>query len=153
MLCSCLIEVCRYSRVCLESLERVQLRKRSQRSITSKLRIHVLHEAGIILHPSFTSLLCILQELVRQELLDAPSLLGVLDEALLDEVSEGRAPFFRDARHRIVYHRVKQLLQILREIVERRLALRQFKCKAPERPDVHLGRISVALGDFRRNPT
>ena len=90
---------------------------------------------------------------MRQELLDAPSLLGVLDEALLDEVSEGRAPFFGDARHRIVYHRVKQLLQILREIVERWLALRQFKCEAPERPDVHLGRISVALGDFRRNPT
>ena len=112
-----------------------------------------MHEAGIILHPSFASLLCILQELVRQELLDAPSLLGVLDEALLDEVSEGRAPFFGDARHRIVYHRVKQLLQILREIVERWLALRQFKCEAPERPDVHLGRIGVALGDFRRNPT
>ena len=90
---------------------------------------------------------------MRQELLDAPSLRGVLDEALFDEVSEGWAPFFGDARHRIVYHRVKQLLQIMCEIVERWFALRQFKCEAPERPDVNLGRIGAALGDFRRNPT
>ena len=87
-----------------------------------------------------------------EELLDGPALLRVLDEALVHEVGELGAPFVGDAIHRVIDHRVEQILQILRPIVEGRIALRQLKCKAPESPNVDLGGVGVAGGDFGRDP-
>ena len=89
---------------------------------------------------------------MREELSHAPALLGVLDEALGDEVLEGRAPFCWDAVDRLVDHGIEQILHVLRPIMERRVALGQLECEAPESPDVHLRRISVSLGYLRRDP-
>ena len=83
-----------------------------------------------------------------QELLDAPSLLWVLNEAFFDKVSKLVAPLARNALHIIVYYRVEQILQILRPIMEWWVTLRQLKCEATKRPDVDLSRISASLGNF-----
>ena len=109
-------------------------------------------ELGEVSYPALTRLLRILQEFVREEISHAPALLGVLDKALGDEVLEGRAPFCWDAFDRLVDHSIEQQLQVFRPIMERRIALGQFECEAPVRPDVHLRRISVSLGYLRRDP-
>ena len=83
-----------------------------------------------------------------QELLDAPSLLWVLNEAFFDKVSKLVTPLARNALHIIVYYRVEQILQILRPIMEWWVTLRQLKCEATKCPDVDLSRISASLGNF-----
>ena len=108
---------------------------------------------GKVTYPALTSLLCILKELVRKKLLDAPSLLRVLDEALLNEVRECRTPFVWNALDRVVDYRIEQVFQVFGAIVERRITLSQLKGEATVRPYVNFGRVGVALGDFGRNPT
>ena len=66
---------------------------------------HLLIVSIIFSHPVLAYLHCILQEFVRQELLYAPTLFGVIDEALLNEVSKGRAPFLWKALNRIYFRR------------------------------------------------
>ena len=90
---------------------------------------------------------------MREQISHTPALLWILDETFGNEVLEGRAPLCRDAINRLVNHGVEQILQVLRSIMERWVTLGQLKCEAPVSPDVHFRRISVALGDFRRDPT
>ena len=110
------------------------------------------NEALIVAHPALPCLLGVLEELVGEELLDGPALLRVLNEALLDKVGELGAPLVRNALDRVVDHRVEQILQIFRPIVERRVTLRQLERKAPESPNVDLGGVGVPGGDLGRDP-
>ena len=90
---------------------------------------------------------------MRQKLLDGPSLLRVLDEALFNEVSKAVTPLGWDALNRFVDYSVKQSLQVLSTIMERWITFSQLKREASERPHVNLCRVCVALGDLGRDPT
>ena len=77
--------------------------------LSSSLLLFLL-ELSKVLFPALTSLFCILQEFVRQELLHAPSLLRVFDEAICDKVFKGWAPFLRDWLNRLINYSVEQIL-------------------------------------------
>ena len=90
-----------------------------------------MYKLCVVCLPSFPGLLSVLEELVRQKLLDGPSLLRVLDEALFNEVSKAVTPLGWDALNRFVDYSVKQSLQVLSTIMERWITFSRSNAKHP----------------------
>ena len=82
---------------------------------------------------------------------DAPALLWILQQALIDEILEVRGPVLRDTR-RLALNYIEQYASLLlRDIWW--LALCQLYRENAQRPDVNLVSVTVVtLDQFRRHP-
>ena len=105
-----------------------------------------------LLAPSLTTILSVLKELMGQELLEAPSLSRILDEALLNEVSESIRPLGWNPWHLLIDDLIEKQVDVLSVCSVRWLACCKLKSKAAVRPNVNFFGIGHTFCDFRRHP-